>query len=1201
MLNLKKLGDSIYHGINIFDGGQGWTSNSNTPINRARQSINNSNAQMQNARYGVLADQNRRNQFIQSQQQQPKFNPIAAGVRSIWDTDKKIAGMAGGLSGAPAFIDSARLGIAELTKNQNAIDATTTRLAKNVPQALPIASALAVKPFAQDLVSAAMSPVAEHYANQERDRAARMLRPSYGSNADVIAGNIHQDILTDPLRRAGHNTTDSTAKDVAVNAATAAATIGLMETPRLGGVLNKEVSLSPVVNKTKDLFRPGLLVDEAGSVPLGAKPKVALKPTQEALPLEQAPAPSKQTPPVVVSSPNSTADIAKAQTKLEKLQGKAYKERRNLTPQERVTEGKLMEQIHGTPPQKPVVAGKDGPYIPPEQLKDVRPIDRAWMTTKGVISRYGETGKDIANRLGLQRDNAEVGKAQFYESIPAVQGLKKDEFSQFAQALEARANGTAVQVTPRIEEAIGQWNAAITGVRERAVNSGLDVGDLGENYFPRFYKDLEKPGGYQKLINNIMAGAQAKGKPITMEDAIAQAQFIRESSIKKFGNLEKTRSVDAPGYEMNHDAIVSYIDGAFERITKAEQFGAKNEKLDAARAQLMRQGIDPSKVFDKKLDIALGNTDKTSAAHRASSGMRQFNAVTSLSAAGISNATQLTNTMTKAGIWRTAKGIYKIATDADARQAVREAGVTLDHSIKAISEQQLGVGNKITRNIASPFFATVEKFNREVTGTVGADYGNHLARRAAQGDAKALQELQDMGVKGKIGETLTPTQEIQAARKLVEISQFKVDPMDLPGWADSPLGKLAMQFRSFGYKQTGFMWNEVVRKALGGDFVPLARFIAVGAPAGMASKSARDLVRFKGYGQEGEEDTSPGAQQALGKIGAGLSQVGAFGLPGSTAQSLKSGVEYSNLPGAVVSTVGGPTAGIIAETYTNAEKAQKGNSDPLKKEAIRKIPMVGPSLSNIIMPGKKQAAAPKEGEKATPEYLNKKADEEKKVLEGRKTTDGSTLQQLSNGKYAFTLDGETGVQTRENLKDARKAIAEHSFKNSDENSKVIGDRYFYKDENGDTKSMPKYKHEFDVEDSQNQLDMTVAKDDENYGAWNESATKQIAALTKLRDKYNQDSQEDKVDDVQKKIETLKHQMEKYASYGGAFKKGGSGGGGGGGGGAGGNYGSTEKYAISVNSSGKFQGPKAKVSFASKTPSKSVSTSKPKVSIKKSRV
>lgn len=143
------------------------------------------------------------------------------------------------------------------------------------------------------------------------------------------------------------------------------------------------------------------------------------------------------------------------------------------------------------------------------------------------------------------------------------------------------------------------------------------------------------------------------------------------------------------------------------------------------------------------------------------------------------------------------------------------------------------------------------------------------------------------------------------------------------------------------------------------------------------------------------------------------------------------------------------------------------------------------------------------------------------------------IKPLADGKFYAKVGND--YKTFPSKKDAQLAIDKNTFKESGKDSAMIGDTYHYKDENGDPKSKPKYKYEFDVADSQNQLDMTVAKDDDNIQGWGNAAVKQLKALKTLRDKYNKDSQPDKVDDTQKKIEVLKHQMEKYAGYGGFTK------------------------------------------------------------------
>ncbi len=149
--------------------------------------------------------------------------------------------------------------------------------------------------------------------------------------------------------------------------------------------------------------------------------------------------------------------------------------------------------------------------------------------------------------------------------------------------------------------------------------------------------------------------------------------------------------------------------------------------------------------------------------------------------------------------------------------------------------------------------------------------------------------------------------------------------------------------------------------------------------------------------------------------------------------------------------------------------------------------------------------------------------------------EGFTLQQLDDGSYAYSIDGETHQTS--NLKKAREAIAMAGFSESGEDSKIIGDKHYYLNENGEPKSEYKFKYEHDKENARNTLEMDIAKDAEDYGAWNEAATKQLASLEKLRDNYNKEGQEDEVDKVQLKIENLKQAMRKYKGYGGAFTKG----------------------------------------------------------------
>lgn len=834
------------------------------------------------------------------------------------------------------------------------------------------------------------------------------------------------------------------------------------------------------------------------------------------------------------------------------------------------------------------------PYVYASKRKGVSALNRAWQTVAGVINQYGPVGKEIARRLHAQRDAAELTKQKFYSEIPTVMGLDGNDMRFFAQSLDTLSRGGTLDPStpPHIQQAIAEWNKAIPSIRDAGIKAGLDIGDLGENYFPRIYKDLNSQKGADRLIQTIMDDAAAKGKPMTSSEASMIVDKIRESSVKTYGNLEKTRQYDVPGYEMTHDAIIDYTNRALDRITKAEQFGPNNEYLAQAFQDLKNQGYSPDhidKVFEKYVNIALGNIDHNTTGHKISSAIRKFNAVTSLSAAGISNSTQSTNTAAVGGIGRTIKAIANQVGGkywgAEARAAAEKSGVALDHSIADITQQQLGTNGMIARNIASPFFHKIERFNRQVSAMVGADYGDHLA---AKGDIDTLRNK--FGIEGEIGDTLTDAQKTQMARKMVEISQFKVDPMDLPGWADSALGKLALQFRSFGYKQTEFIWNQVLREATKGNFAPLARFVAVGAPAGLASSELRNLVQMKEFAQPDQpEDTSPKALQAAGKVATGLSAVGGFGLAG-TAYTAANRAARSRTPTAIAaSTIGGPTAGLVVETAQNIDKAIRGDWQPLAREGVRKIPMAGPTLANVLMPYDASKAPAKAGATpktdATPAELDKQAKADLEKLKTNAKAEGYSIEQLVNGKYAYTIKGE--VRTADTLKKANQAIAKDAFGDSDQNVKVIGDTVYRKNASGDISTMTKTKYEYSI--GIQELEKYKRADD--LKGWMKTANKQLDSI----EKQLQDPNVDPLDAIslQNDAEALMEKMDKYGKQGGFTN----------GSGGGSAMANPYKYAVNTSNGGgkpaivRAKGA-AKVGIAKQV---ATSTAKPKVTIKKSMV
>lgn len=829
--------------------------------------------------------------------------------------------------------------------------------------------------------------------------------------------------------------------------------------------------------------------------------------------------------------------INDAQKVVNNIREKAFKDgNRQLTKAEQIKEALAMEKITGQKPTMP-----DGGATPPTtkpkviQLPKSDPITevpktpgavkRAWQSMNGVISQYGTAGKEFVNRAKTARNNLEIGTEEFIKKIPTVQSLSKDETTLFAMALKRLSNGETPDMTPKIAKAVEEWSAATPSIRERALKAGIEMGDQGKYYFPQNHKITRRNQGafLQAMVDN--------GKATDIADARAKMQFMKNDTYNPFGSLDKSRELDMPGYEMTKEAIGNYIHGAFDRITKAEQFGAKGEGIPELLAHMTTEGYDssPGSTVETYMQKALRLHRYNDTGKAASSAVRQFVAVTSLGTSAVSNATQLTNTATVGGILRTLKNAGKVMVSDKSRKAADAMGVTLDHTINDLQAQGVGVRNKILTNIAAPFFRQVERYNRRVTALVGSDLGDHLMGKGEWG----LNKLKELGVQGDIGEKLSPEQLTQLGRGLVEKTQFKVDPMDLPGWMDSSLGKIVSQFKPFAYKQTEFMYHQVLKEAAGGNFAPMLRFLSVGVPLGLAQQGIKGAIA--GYNPFVNQKTQEG-DSTLTKLAKGVNAVGGTGM-GTIPIDLYNNRNKDALVPRAAGAVAGPGASDFVETAQNVVRGTKNNDwKPIVRQIVTKVPVAGNRIANAVAPYSKQPSSqPKPGETATPAQLDQQASDQLKQMKLDVKAGDNALVQLPNGKYAATINGE--VRQFDKLDAARNAARlDHALADGS-TSKVLGDKHYYKNEEGDVKAEPLYKYEYDKVNAQTSLDMYVAKDNEDYKGWTEAADTKMAALIKKRDGYNKDGQEDEVNKTQKEIEQLKHDMKKYASYGGAFSKG----------------------------------------------------------------
>ncbi len=580
-------------------------------------------------------------------------------------------------------------------------------------------------------------------------------------------------------------------------------------------------------------------------------------------------------------------------------------------------------------------------------------LDQFLNRSRNVIAKQGPAGKQLAGALEQARNQAEITAGNWVQRLPTVRQLTSNEFHNFVDVAEAKAQ----PINDRVAQAAKEWTGVRDEVYALAKQAGLDIGKL-ENYFPHIYDQaiFTDKNRFNQAVNHLVESGQAETPEKAVELLRNASDVIRN---RRQGNLELERLVNLPDYQKTKDALFGYLESAANRIAQVQTFGPKDENALGLIAQIGKEGGDAQTAKDM-FDTAVGAKKYGETATRVSSFLRRFNTVTKLGTGAITNVGQNVNTATVVGGLRTLLNAPKAAFSPEAKDFALKAGVTLDGVLQDLREgggfsakvfkNQDGVPAKVFNEVASgaPGFNTVEKFNRTLAAWAGKDYAETMARAAAKGSTSAKNALAKLGLDAEAvieqGGKLTEEQLIQAARSIVERTQFKVDPQDLPGWTASPWGKLLTQFRTFSYNQSAFIGREILGPAVKErNVAPLLRFMLLSIPVGAAITETKNVLRNR----KSEEDPNKRLFQYFSQAGGlGLGQDIATGLFPMNGKYL----DPNRATTLAIGTLGGPTLGNIADFYGSLTNAVQGKPQNLGRFALRQVPLVGSTLQNTILP-----------------------------------------------------------------------------------------------------------------------------------------------------------------------------------------------------------------------------------------------------------
>jgi hypothetical protein len=592
------------------------------------------------------------------------------------------------------------------------------------------------------------------------------------------------------------------------------------------------------------------------------------------------------------------------------------------------------------------------------------PDRNKWLSSKSQVWRKTGTkaGNELADIVEATDKQAMDLRAKWMYDLKKTFGLNKRDFKAAWDVQEGKVDPSTV--SPRVAEAAIQLRSVMPEVYKAAQDAGIeDVGNLGETYMPHQYSGRNQQ-------NTVNTGSTS-----------------RSVGAKQFGNLEKERLANNPNYDKTPQAVQNYLEKSSQRIAQATNLGVKNEVANSLISEIARQGGDQGtslKAFQNYMRPSFSNTTLS----KVSRGVRGAFGVARLPLAALSHAGQTSNVAVDAGAIETAKAWASHLTRNGAdKDFVDQTGVNNPQSLGHYRDNYTSIKG-IQSKVTAPGLTTMLKTNRSVAAIAYRNYANALA---AKGDTAGLQKL---GVTGDIGDTLTPQQELEAARGGVERTMFNGSRAKTPTSAETEGGRFIGQYRlAYAYPQTRFVYENIFNEAKTGNIAPLVRYLAISGLVAAGTIATKNAIKGK------SEDPAEMAWDVVAALG---------GIPG---EMIVNGVRYGGSD--IVATVAGDISASLGEAVKIGEaltEAVQGKPQQIERYGLKLIPVAGGRMADEWVPYTTDVTL---GGKS----VSLKGDQKDAYDKMHQDTEDTMIKQLEDSAYYKELNDADKKSAENSLKD----------------------------------------------------------------------------------------------------------------------------------------------------------------------------------------
>lgn len=532
-----------------------------------------------------------------------------------------------------------------------------------------------------------------------------------------------------------------------------------------------------------------------------------------------------------------------------------------------------------------------------------------------IKPEHTDSGKDTGWLAASRNARASTMNAL----ATTLRGVKQ---AHLDEALEQLQSGVAAR-SPEARLAAGTIKKMLRGMHDYMAKAGVDVGDLGKDYFPRVWDadaiSRDQAGFAAMLTRNGVADPEVVLRNITSNDGNHFAVDTRTPGFQS-GKERKLAAISgadaAPFQEKNlYRTLNSYVAQATRRAEWARRFGADGERLngllDEAKAHGATQAqLETTEKYLKGVTGTLGDGINPTA-RRMIGNMLVYQNLRLLPLGIFSSAVDPLGVLVRGGTVGDAFNAFKrgiaempknfkrydpTATKDWQTQAAELTGVidnaALTHSLGALYSQ--GMVGDLGRRLNDGFFRfnLMEQYNNSmrVSGTEaamkfivrhgldtpGAHSARYLSELGLTRDDVKLDQHGRLALTEADGLKADQVNKVHdAVNKWVDGAVLRPDAADKPIWMNDPHFALFAHLKQFVYSFQHTVIDRMIHEAKEGNYTP-AIALAAYVPTMIAADYLKGFIQGGGEQPDFRKNWGAGEWIMDGVTRAGLQGTGQF-------------------------------------------------------------------------------------------------------------------------------------------------------------------------------------------------------------------------------------------------------------------------------------------------------------------------------------